>query len=829
MRCIFLNSSINCIVHIDILPLSTSPSSLTIIPTTSFQLVISSDNKCIYTKVIDTDAVFKSEGDSSIVFFNDSIIDFSLTFCNSVFHTYVLSLLTTIKNGETSSLLAMPTINTIELLRMYLHSFHPIARHLIKYCVSRQGYIDALYDVFVTAELCQQYNILHIFYHIMIALFHLKSDTVLSILLNPCNILHTIACLEYSEISSTYQNANRDFLNQIKMHSVLSLSDSFKTLARTNYYIKYIKKTILETPFSPTNDIVDKIIIRNNCNMMKILFADKHFAKKTIMSLVPIMVSVNDKLILCAEPNESSLKFVKELLSLDVSESIKNRLIHKLCAAGLLEFLNMILLASSNIGIIDILLELYRVAPSRIYDYITLPESKMIHTIIALINRNDESGRFMDFLQTIIPKVTLTSTPSEYGKTFITTYLPNIIKSLYKTTNIENQRRIYEFIGQLFQSYPIICRSYFNRCVTLFITLTDQLLIDIDFISQKKLLHISSSQLLYTIISISDDFFIRTLMSRSGFIESIMTIFLANRSDNLLGSVLQRIVCKMVEQWLTTFMKTRVCKMIESIPHKTVVHVLEQIIFAITSAITNIGASLIANDPIVKKPIPLLRYDSLEPYKDKYNDSLDNSHHRPSTVPLPRQLAIQQIMFLLSRKIQREKTAVIRHWKSYTTPREEPNQYFINAVYFISHKLTTTQQNTMKFVLRRHIIPIMRRFHLREALYEWKKRAPYHAKHEIKRNDLINYPSNDCNDDSINYPSGFPNDDHIYYSNSSSRSSIGYGSASRTNSGIGEQIDIHANRKDEDNFYLIQSFKKESMHFKQTPSTPNFKFFNINK
>jgi hypothetical protein len=137
---------------------------------------------------------------------------------------------------------------------------------------------------------------------VMLSLFQLNSRPVLSLLLSSDNIDRTIACLEYDPKlgdCSTFQTTNRVFLDHTKLHCVLpSLHDRFKAFAYANYRIAYLKNLVSHDISEASMSTIDSISVGNSCSIAEVLLSDATFAKTLTNCIIPVMVSINNTLVL---------------------------------------------------------------------------------------------------------------------------------------------------------------------------------------------------------------------------------------------------------------------------------------------------------------------------------------------------------------------------------------------------------------------------------------------------------------------------------------------------------------------------------------------------
>jgi hypothetical protein len=179
----------------------------------------------------------------------------------------------------------------------------------------------------------------------MVSLFKLNSRPLLSLLLSPKHIDHTIACLEYDSTldrPSSYQTTHRRYLSQTKLHCVLpSLHDQIQLHATTNYRIAYLKSSVVGTQLNASVlATIDSIAAENNSAIAQVLMSDLSFGRKLVGTIVPVILSLNDAVMHSAEPSVPALRFLVELLSMPLPESALRRLVRKLCQNRLVETLD---------------------------------------------------------------------------------------------------------------------------------------------------------------------------------------------------------------------------------------------------------------------------------------------------------------------------------------------------------------------------------------------------------------------------------------------------------------------------------------------------------
>ena len=661
MNILFIKKDIFYNGYIDIISITNS---------TFFELVILSDsNTILYKIIIDTNAKIRQKYDIYIIY-----NDFLLKFSNSLDCNIVFLILYIIYKNEGSLILDIPTFDNIEKILKNLKDAHHIIRHVVISSVIRPGFIESIYSIFNSAEISlnvNKYTILHTIYNIMICFFQLESQSILSIILNPNNIDNTVACLEYNNINN---NTHRSFLRNTKLYIVLPLlHDKLKPLARTNYYIGYIKNVILDKKYESINTV----IINNNCLIIEII--EKN-AKQIVGSIIPIIIYKNNKLILSAKPNVKVLQIIIELLKLDVPQTTMYQMVNTLHNYKLLKLLDFIFSYDCILSdvIINIFTILYNIIPDIINEY--MYQSKMIPTIINNINysQTENIDCYIYFLQLIIMKSNL-----EQVSQIINTFLPKLI--IYYD---EKHRRIYEFIDWLFQSYPILCRPYFNKCVNLFINLTKMFLHDNKFTLQKKLVYLSLSQLICNFITNSYE----TLVDMN-FFEYLISIILANGKNNILNSVLQCIIRKMTEDWINILIKKN-SKFVNKLSQDKLIDIIKQISFAVTSGIDNITTDI-----------------------SDISD-ISNNYNVINVINNKQILACHRIVFIMSTLIRRKQTNAISRWKSYFT---KSDGFLVEAVFVIADKRSLERNNMIKFMIRKYLLPILRRANIRIAFQKWHK------------------------------------------------------------------------------------------------------------
>jgi hypothetical protein len=183
------------------------------------------------------------------------------------------------------------------------------------------------------------------------------------------------------------------------------------------------------------------------------------------------------------------------------------------------------------------------------------------------------SDRSLEFLQSLISPfdaVDASVECNDHVSELVGTLLSCFIRHLSLRTPIasgnavQKQRKVCDFVGCMIKLRPDLCRSRFGGCVSWFMSLADRMLIDLDLSAQQRQLCLSSVRLLNTSACVSDDYFACSLLNRTGMSESVLVMLLANGgSDNMLGSAVQGMVCKMAEQWLNSLIDGRAAKLIE--------------------------------------------------------------------------------------------------------------------------------------------------------------------------------------------------------------------------------------------------------------------------
>jgi hypothetical protein len=277
--------------------------------------------------LIDTSTSIRRDGDFSIILSApNSSTEYAIIFADTTSATIVWIALCLLTSGQADSFVAMPTLDNITLLHKYITTVHPIMRTMIARSVARPDFLIKFYDAFAAAEMQKRFDLLphfrlvclalslsftssQLFLNVflssqaMLAIFQLSSRPVLTLLLSVEYIDRTIACLEYDPSlgdCNTFQTTNRVFLDHTKLHCVLpSLHDRFKAFAYANYRIAYLKNAILcHHVIDSVLTTIDSIAATNSSSIVHILLSDSQFAKKLTGSMIPVMISLNNTLVL---------------------------------------------------------------------------------------------------------------------------------------------------------------------------------------------------------------------------------------------------------------------------------------------------------------------------------------------------------------------------------------------------------------------------------------------------------------------------------------------------------------------------------------------------
>jgi hypothetical protein len=363
---------------------------------------------------------------------NDMNEEYTLIFTNSNSCKILWYCLSCIVN---KFFLPLPTVSTINSLSSFLCSLHPIMYSYFSKQIINSTFINTLYETFTIAELHLQFDILPLFHSLVISLFDLQSKEIVHSLLSVENINNTIACLEYTENTQTLQTAHRSFLQKTFLQHVyvLPFHKKFSKLAETLYRIYFIRNIIEYVVTKETLSSIDSVILEYNQLIINNIISEKHFEKKILASICPVIISVNDSVVLVSKPNISCMKFLislLDLLTLNIQESLKKRIIRKLYNSCILERLESVFIKENpqiQRMIVTIFIKLYNIDPDGIRKYVT--QSDMISTLIKNIYPvNENIDIILEFIYMFTEK--------------------------YDVIPVSADRKIIEFINRLIKEQP---------------------------------------------------------------------------------------------------------------------------------------------------------------------------------------------------------------------------------------------------------------------------------------------------------------------------------------------------------------------------------------
>jgi hypothetical protein len=712
---------------------------------------------------------FKQTSDTTILFFTNNG-DITLTFANQVYTTFVWSGLSLITERDPSTLLDTPTIHNINFLSNYLSSSHPIMRHILIYNIISNQFIKHLYDSFVLAEKNQRFDILPFFANVMTELFRLDSIDIFDVILNQSNIELTISLLEYSNIGNEYQTKHRCFLQQTRFRHILPRAqEQIKPLAKHNYYLSYVSRHMIHF----TCPSVDVMIKKNNKIIIDILCSNRTYLKEIEGSIIPVMVALNNKMILSSNANIDSLLFLKELFTLDAPETSIHRLVRKLCTETLI--LNILEHAFAQHRehaemIINIIRCLYKNGKTDLFQSV----STFIQTIVNRLFEQHDLDVYIDFLKSF-----LTTVSKPMICEFINAYFPKICKNvvIHRHNHIH---KIYELIGWLFQSYPDVCAPYLNQCVTLFMKVAEYRLKNEIPACQYQLLCMEASRLVYNNVTNVN------YLYRTGFIDSVLMMFLSNGVNNMASSVLQSLVCTLTERRLKDFISTH--PLATQIPLQHVKDVLQNLSFALSSGIERATKDVNA---IIPAPA-FVRQNSLEcylPLQTATPDTPVKPSSKKQKNEFQEQLAIYKMTSVMNSIIRKKQSNAFHKWKrspSFST------EFLMDAVHVMAYKRNVERKQFMMFMLRKNVLPAIRRVYIKESFSTWKTRTMIHKMQHQLIVSSTSSPASSMSSFDDSSPLR-----HVSFKMPNNAS---------TTSLIGDSI---CERKDEDQFYMIKHIKNE--------------------
>jgi hypothetical protein len=654
-----------------------------------------------------------------------------------------------------------PSADHIEWIAAYLASAHPILRPLIVANVNL-AFVKGLYEVFSAAEMGQRWNVLRACNRIMMSLLLLESPAVLSLLLSPSNVYHTIACLEYSQGEGQgqgeFRTAHRRYVDQSKFRCVLPLlHDRIKPFAYTHFCISYLKCAILGPSYLSLYPSIDSLLLQNNHELLHILFSEKTFAKQVVRELVPVMVSVNQHLVCVARPNAQVFGFLKELFSLPVSESAMKRLLRKLEEADLFSIIDYLYASPQPFHkeIMELWCSLVRKDTS--YAHFNGALTSIIGRLTSS-DPIDEIDLSIEFLQQLIP----TSTE-------IDGHLPHLIRSAGRMTCFEKKQKLHELIGWIFQTRPDLCRVHVNACVGLFMQQAERMLIDATM--QQKLLTISSSSILGHAVSHAGS----SVLYRTGMMESMLTALLVNGRDNAMSASLHGVIHRMVTHWIHAFLASR-----PNLSMDKAIYAFQQLSVVVTSAMRSIG-----NTSLVGPRAPrLIRYDSVE-----------------ICAPRVRESAVQRMVHAVQNCVDRMRRQAWNRWVA--AGRSGPDTFMMEAVYVMAVQRAQMIHRMIGYAVKVSLGPLIRRIQLRGALQKWKA-AKAHG--DQLREYIRLYGGNRAQPNTSDTDSSFDSRSSGQITRVPSYSD--FHPLLHRNSSIGEVL---CGARDDDHFYTISHIKKEGL------------------
>jgi uncharacterized protein YejL (UPF0352 family) len=512
----------------------------------------------------------------------------------------------------------------------------------------------------------------------------------------------------------TFQTSHRCFLRNAKHHTLpfsKEIQQKLTEYSRERYHMIYLRDVVL-----PSGSGTLTMLLERNQSQLIELITQKNTIRKLVGMIIPLIVSVNEKIVYISKPDEQPLMFLKELFGTGFSDKAVNRLIRKLYDERLYETLDYAFTVSTSMSqhsivtlLIDLFILLHDRDPIRMNTFLCDPDTKLISIIMAhLINNTEYHFHYVDHVIGFLEHVSYND-PMKHNQIIhvIEPYISSLIR-----TNHEHTHKIYNFIAHLFQMYPETRERYLQTCVTTFIQRAERFYRETCTTSQK--LAVTSAA---RIIAPYD------IPHRTGMTESIMAVLLTNQGrDNMVSSMIQVMIGNMVTHFLTSFVNTQARHLISRLPHDVLQKSLQQVVSAVQDSLLHFQRK---NTPTHRKPM-LNRIDSMDVYRLEHvaTEHVVTEHVEPNkTKPLnaEKREAVQRMAHVLTIMAKRRQTMALGRLRRNVKANDESSgEFLMDAVYVLAHKRMIERKRMMTFVIRTNLIPLLRRIHLKDAFQQWK-------------------------------------------------------------------------------------------------------------
>jgi uncharacterized protein YejL (UPF0352 family) len=609
-------------------------------------------------------------------------------------------------------LIELPTFENMELLSTYLSSCAPFMNQLILYHLLRPDWLSHFFKLFSEAEKYSRFHQLHGFYRIMIAIFRMLgtdhvSSTFLAVLISPSYMEYTVGCLEYDQPTTSLQTRHRCFLRTTTYHT-LSFSKDIKqqleSYARENYNLSYLQTL--------TSSLAVSQRYEDNQYRIVNIITQKNTIRQLIGLIIPFMASLNNKMIFISKPDENALLFLKELFLLKISQKAMNRLFRKLYDQSLYDVLDYAFSVSTaqlQDTVMTLLIDLFTMLSDldheRMHEFMCHHETKLIPNMMThLIKNTHYNHEHTDHIINFLEFVTRPDPMTQHNvMDVIEPYLHSLL-----TAQHEHSHKNYHFLLHVFQTYPVLFSSHANSCVSLFIKQAERF-----FARPSTPLEKITLSEMARVVTLHSGY----LLQRTGVAESIMSVLLANQGrDNMVGSVMQVMIGNIVTQWMTSFVATQARHAVTRLPGDALQRSLAQVATAVYHALKGFQKEK-AKD---SKPL-FIRCNTFElpiAARTTHTALAVEDSKGSNEVVANKRMALQCMAHFTTMMVKRLKTAALSRLRK--NAFKEDNNLLMDAVYILAYKRKMEHRASMAFVLKKMLLPLIKRSYLRTFFQKWK-------------------------------------------------------------------------------------------------------------